>query len=91
MNKKTKRIIRQKTGYVTSFIRSFIKWIIVAGVIGIVSGLVGSALRWSVGFSNEIWYRHTWLVFLLPAGGLAIVWIYSDWTIRTFLSRFWEA
>lgn len=76
MRGKNRRFFRKKLNYMTAFARSFFKWITVAGIIGIISGLVGTAFRWSVGFSNEIWSLHKWLVFMLPLGGLVIVWLY---------------
>ncbi|MBP3384952.1 MAG: chloride channel protein [Firmicutes bacterium] len=59
------------------FVKSFLKWIIIAGIVGIISGVVGTAFRAAVEYANVIWAGHTWLVFLLPVGGLVIAGLYS--------------
>ena len=58
------------------FVKSFFKWIVIAGIVGIISGFVGTAFRAAVEYANVIWSGHTWMVFLLPVGGLVIVALY---------------
>lgn len=58
------------------FVKSFFKWVWIAGIVGLISGVVGTAFRAAVEYANVIWGSHTWLVFLLPVGGLVIVGLY---------------
>lgn len=63
-----------KTAY--KFVRAFVLWVLLAGVIGLVGGLVGSAFYMSVYDATVIREGHAWLIWLLPAGGLAIAGLY---------------
>ena len=53
------------------------KWILTAECIGLIIGAVGAAFYHVLHFVTETRVSHPWLVFLLPAGGLLIVWIYQ--------------
>ena len=59
------------------FIKSFIKWVVIATVVGGISGIVGTAFRAAVEHANVIWHTHDWLIYLLPVGGLVIVALYK--------------
>ena len=52
------------------------KWILFAILSGIVVGLVGTAFCYGMDAVTALRERHGWLIFLLPAGGLAIVGLY---------------
>ncbi len=59
------------------FIKSFFKWVVIASVVGIISGVVGTAFRAAVEHANIMWDSHSWLIYLLPVGGLIIVALYK--------------
>ena len=59
------------------FIKSFVKWVIIASVVGIISGVVGTAFRAAVEHANIIWDNNDWLIYLLPIGGIVIVALYK--------------
>ena len=54
----------------------FLKWVLIAGVVGAVGGLVGSTFHLSVEVATRLREQQPWLLFLLPVSGLAIVWLY---------------
>lgn len=54
----------------------FIKWSILSVMIGIVTGLVGSAFGHAVILAGNFFKANGWTLCLLPAAGLLIVWIY---------------
>ena len=54
----------------------FLKWVLIAGVVGAVGGLVGSAFHLSVEVATHFREQQPWLLYLLPVSGLAIVWLY---------------
>lgn len=58
------------------FGRAFVLWVLLASVIGLVGGLIGSAFYMSVYYATVIRVAHPWLIWLLPAGGLAIAALY---------------
>ncbi|MDD5987417.1 MAG: chloride channel protein [Eubacteriales bacterium] len=58
------------------FSLSFAKWVLLALLIGGIGGIVGTAFRVSVFACNALFDAHRWLVFLLPLGGLVIVFLY---------------
>ena len=54
------------------FVRTFLKWLVIAGVTGGIGGLVGSAFHLSVNWAAAFRAAHPWLLWLLPIGGLLI-------------------
>lgn len=58
------------------FVRTFLKWLVIAGVTGGIGGLVGSAFHLSVNWAAAFRAAHPWLLWLLPIGGLLIAAIY---------------
>ena len=58
------------------FIRAFVKWVLIAAFIGGICGLVGAAFHVSVERVTELRVQDPWLLFLLPAAGLAIALLY---------------
>ena len=58
------------------FVRTFLKWLVIAGVTGGIGGLVGSAFHLSVNWAAAFRAAHPWLLWLLPVGGLLIAAIY---------------
>lgn len=59
------------------YIKAFLKWILVAVVVGALGGVVGSAFHLSIDYVTELRAEHSWLLFLLPVGGLVIAGIYE--------------
>ena len=58
------------------YIRLLIRWTIVSLMVGIVGGVVGGTFVYGVNLANEVWLDNRWLMYLLPFGGLIIVWLY---------------
>ena len=56
---------------------TFIKWLVVASVVGLVGGGVGTLFCKAVVFANEFRAEHKYIIFALPIGGLAIVALYK--------------
>jgi len=55
----------------------FFKWIIIAFAVGLVGGLAGSLFHLSIDYVTELRWHNTWLVYLLPLGGLTIAAMYK--------------
>ncbi|MCD8035799.1 MAG: chloride channel protein [Clostridiales bacterium] len=56
---------------------SFLKWIAIAAVVGVIVGLVGVFFHLSVEKATELRTEFPWLIWLLPFGGVAIVLLYK--------------
>lgn len=54
----------------------FVKWSVVSGIIGIVTGLVGTGFGHAVIWASAYFRSHSRTIYLLPAAGLLIVGIY---------------
>lgn len=49
------------------------KWLAVGALIGTVGGMIGSLFHIGVDYATELRVEHGWVLYLLPAAGLAIV------------------
>ena len=58
------------------FLRTFIKWLVIAAVTGAVGGLIGTAFYLSVGGANALRESFPLLLWFLPAAGIVIALIY---------------
>lgn len=64
------------------YAKTFIKWLICSAVIGITCGAVGTAFHYSVEYVTQFRNDHKWIIFLLPAAGLLIVFLYRAGGIK---------
>lgn len=69
-------LVKKKFMSSLNYVKTFLKWGIIAIIVGFVGGIVGSAFHKSVDFVTEVRTENSWLIFLLPFGGLAIVALY---------------
>lgn len=72
-----RELILQKIKSASAYITAFLKWGVIAVVIGLVGGAVGIMFHLSVETVTEVRAQHDWLIFLMPIGGLVIVGIYK--------------
>lgn len=66
--------------YITESIitlRNFIKSIVIASIVGIVVGLVSVGFHISIEKATELRIEYSWVIWFLPLGGVAIVWLYQ--------------
>lgn len=61
---------------VKQYTLSFLKWTLIALITGSVGGALGTGFRYAVNYATDIRTLHPWLCYLLPAGGLAIAFLY---------------
>ena len=55
---------------------TFLKWLVVAGVTGVVGGAAGTMFHASVLWAAQLRSQAPWLIWLLPVGGLMIAAFY---------------
>ena len=76
MNKERKSF-RWHSRQTMLYIHGFIAWIAVGLALGILGGLVGAAFCYAIQYATLFRTGHSWIIWLLPAGGLLIVWLYG--------------
>lgn len=54
----------------------FLKWALIAAVIGVIVGAVGAGFHHLIELATETREKHGWLLYLLPFAGILIVWLY---------------
>ena len=59
------------------FIKTFLKWSLLGLIMGILGGLIGAGFHHTLHFVTHLRGEHTWLIFLLPVGGLLTVALYK--------------
>ena len=59
------------------FIKTFLKWGLLGLLMGILGGLIGAGFHHALHFVTHLRGEHTWLIFLLPVGGLFTVGLYK--------------
>lgn len=58
------------------YAKAFVKWLIIAAIVGAVGGVVGSVFHESIEYVTHLRVENTWLILLLPIGGLIIAALY---------------
>ncbi len=58
------------------FLRVFVKWLVIASIVGAAGGLIGSAFHLSVDGANSLRHSFPQLLWLLPVIGVLIAFIY---------------
>ncbi len=71
-----KERIRDRFSVAVWQLRSFLKWIALAVVVGVIIGLTGTVFHVLLEKAAFLREQHPWLLFLLPAAGLVIVFLY---------------
>ena len=64
------------------FIKTFLKWGILGVLVGCIGGLLGAGFHHALHFVTHVRGEHTWLIFLLPLGGLLSVGIYKIFRLQ---------
>ncbi len=72
-----RNLILRKIFSAWNYIRIFAKWVIIAGITGIIGGLIGTAFSYCISFANQISSNNWWVILLMPLGGLLIVSMYK--------------
>ena len=71
-----KSILKEKLLIVLKGLIVLLKWLVMGTVIGLIVGAISSAFSFCLSYVTTLRTEHSWLVYLLPLGGLAIVGLY---------------
>ena len=64
------------------YIKSFLKWLLLGVLMGVLGGLLGAGFHHALHFVTHLRGEYTWLIFLLPLGGLLSMGIYRIFGLR---------
>ncbi|MBE7039614.1 MAG: chloride channel protein [Ruminococcaceae bacterium] len=59
------------------YIKAFLKWVFIALIVGIAGGVAGSLFHIAIDIVTEYRTENTWVIYLLPLGGLLIAGLYA--------------
>ena len=66
----------EKLHHPEDYLKAFFKWGLLGLLMGVLGGLLGAGFHHALHFVTHVRSEHTWLIFLLPMGGLLTVTIY---------------
>ena len=66
----------EKLHHPEDYVKTFLKWGLLGVLMGILGGLLGAGFHHALHFVTHVRSEATWLIFLLPLGGLLTVVIY---------------
>ncbi len=59
-----------------NYIKTFLKWVFISLIVGTAGGLLGSVFHICIDYVTDLRANHSFLLYLLPIGGLIIVLLY---------------
>lgn len=71
------RKIRHKIFSAWNYVSTFIKWVAIASLTGVIGGLIGTAFSYCISFANQFNSENWWMIFMMPVGGILIVALYK--------------
>lgn len=75
--KKIYREIVEELKNIYQDVRIFLKWLIIASIMGTILGFISVLFHHSVELATELRHENSWLLYLLPVGGIVIAWLYK--------------
>ena len=69
--------------HLKSYLEIFLGWCILGTIMGMIGGLLGVGFHHALHFVTHIRSEHTWIIFLLPVGGLLSVTIYRFFKMQS--------
>ena len=79
-----KQLLRQKWELgLKPYTRTFLMWLVCASIAGVACGAVGAVFFHLVSWATGMRQAHPWLLYLLPVGGLVIVFVYQTCRMGT--------
>lgn len=69
-------LILRKVFSAWNYVRTFVKWVVIASFTGVLGGLIGTAFSHCITLANKMNSENWWVVLTMPLGGLVIVALY---------------
>ena len=64
------------------YLKLCFNWLILCTIMGTVGGLLGTGFHYALHFVTHVRLEHTWIVWLLPLGGIATVLLYRVFKLQ---------
>lgn len=68
--------LKNRLMHMQTYAAALVKWMTVGGLVGGIGGVVGSLFHIGVNYATAVRGAHPWILYLLPVGGLVIVFLY---------------
>ena len=75
--------LMEKLQHPKEYLKTFLKWGLLGLLMGALGGLLGAGFHHALHFVTHLRSHHTWLIFLLPVGGLLSVAVYHVFRQRS--------
>ena len=72
----TKTDITEKARRLALYMKAFVKWTLGSLLMGALGGVVGAGFSHLISYVTDVRVNNEWLLYLLPMGGIVIVFIY---------------
>lgn len=69
-------VLKEHLSTLFDYAKAFLKWLLISAVVGLIGGAVGSVFHLSIDYVTELRGEESWLILLLPVGGLVIAGLY---------------
>ena len=66
----------EKLHHPETYVKTFLKWTLLGLLMGAIGGLLGAVFHHALHFVTHVRSENTWLIFLLPVGGILTVALY---------------
>ncbi len=77
MDEEKKENLKQRAKHNGQRLKAFFCWVLLSvGIGAVIGGGVGTLFYYTLQWCTQIRMQHSWLLYLLPLGGLFIVWLY---------------
>ena len=62
------KLLKAEIGHIGLYGKALLKWLVLAGITGVLCGLLGTAFYLGIGFVTQLRQTHAWLLWCLPHG-----------------------
>ena len=70
-------LYKAKIKSANNYINTFLKWVLLASITGLIGGTIGTSFHVSVEKATEFRLANNWIILLLPIGGILIALLYK--------------
>lgn len=80
---KVSDIIKKKLLSANNYVKTFIRFAVIAGITGILGGIAGGAFCKVVELVTKTRIQNDWLIYFLPVAGIFIIFLYRKMNLKT--------
>jgi H+/Cl- antiporter ClcA len=76
-------VVKKKIESATNYMFTFLRWVAIACIIGLIGGCIGTLFHISVEWATAFRLQHDWIILFLPIGGVVIATLYKLCKVAT--------